>query len=151
LCTWAPILADGRMLPYEWIRDTGDSWVKVDGFTHGDDHFFPGPTDIAWDLAGAIIEWNMDESAAQFLMHSFMHQTGLDVSGKISEFKLAYTVFRLAYCKMALPTVFGSPEWNRMERAYQHYKARAARLISAMQSVKAVSARFSMPAQKQTA
>ena len=26
---------------------------------HGDDHFFPGPTDIAWDLAGTIVEWEL--------------------------------------------------------------------------------------------
>ena len=54
------VIADARMLPHEWLIAEDGRILKLDGVSHGDDHFFPGPCDIAWDLAGAIIEWNMD-------------------------------------------------------------------------------------------
>src|SRR5215469_3144745 len=47
------VLVDGRMQPHEWI--SADRIFKTDSVDHGDNHFFPGPCDIAWDLAGAAI------------------------------------------------------------------------------------------------
>src|SRR4051812_3097879 len=70
LDTENPVLVDGRMQPYEWILQENGTLLKVDGTTHGDDHFFPGPTDIAWDLAGTIVEWNLDQNATQFFLDS---------------------------------------------------------------------------------
>jgi hypothetical protein len=49
---------DGRMLPHEWIR-TSTGYLKTDGIDHHDDHFFPGPQDIAWDLAGLCVEFHL--------------------------------------------------------------------------------------------
>jgi hypothetical protein len=133
LCTGQPIITDGRMQPHEWLCGADGPLLKVDAYTHGDDHFFPGPTDIAWDLAGTIVEWNLEESAAVFLLEHFRQISGIDVRPRISAFILAYTVFRLAYCKMALPTVDGSPEAERLQKAYRHYRALAERQISARQ------------------
>src|SRR5947207_10246232 len=46
-----PVLVDGRMQPCEWISTCGQ-FLKTDAISHGDNHFFPGPCDIAWDVAG---------------------------------------------------------------------------------------------------
>src|SRR5205814_4564754 len=51
-----PAIMDGRMLRHEWIRTPRGELLKVDAVAHGDDHFYPGPADVAWDLAGAAIE-----------------------------------------------------------------------------------------------
>src|SRR5262249_51886436 len=57
----APAVAlDGRMLPHEWI-ETRAGFVKTDALDHCDDHFFPGPQDIAWDLAAFSIEFGGGE------------------------------------------------------------------------------------------
>ena len=69
--THYPVIADGRMAPHEWIRSQDARLIKVDASQHGDDHFFPGPTDIHWDLASAIVEWNMDADAEQYLLSRF--------------------------------------------------------------------------------
>lgn len=50
---------DGRMLAHEWIETSG-GFLKCDAVDHGDDHFFPGPQDIAWDVAAAQIETGLD-------------------------------------------------------------------------------------------
>ena len=149
LCSGQPVLADGRMQPHEWLCAEDGSFVKVDAYTHGDDHFFPGPTDIAWDLAGTIVEWDLEESAAEFFLEHFRQVSGIDPRPHISAFILAYTVFRLAYCKMALPTVYGSPEEERMERAYRHYRTLVEQQTRARQ-FRASASRFSVGAPTQS-
>jgi len=134
LSTGVPILADGRMQPHEWIRGIDGRIVKLDPYTHGDDHFFPGPTDIAWDLAGAIVEWSLDDAAAEFFLSEFRRISGLDRSKAVGLYSLAYTVFRVAYWKMALSTVASSPEEQRVLGAYQHYRVLAERQLRSMKA-----------------
>jgi hypothetical protein len=110
------------MQPYEWICSEVGRVLKVDAYTHGDDHFFPGPTDIAWDLAGTIVEWNLDEQAAHFLVSEFQRVSGIDRTAVLPQYILAYTVFRTAYWKMAFSTVIGSPDEERVRHAYEHYR-----------------------------
>jgi hypothetical protein len=120
-----PVLLDARMQPHEWIRQPDGRVVKVDACTHGDDHFFPGPTDIAWDLAGAIVEWNLDADAAEFLLARYHRLAGDDPRPRISVFTLAYLLFRLAYCRMAKTTVFESDDELALQRAISRYRALA--------------------------
>ncbi|MFB3915255.1 MAG: hypothetical protein ACE14M_00880 [Terriglobales bacterium] len=117
-----PVIVDGRMLPHEWRQTSDGSILKLDGTSHGDDHFFPGPTDIAWDLAGAIAEWNLRGEAADYLIQQYRRRTGDDPRRRLPGFLLAYTVFRMAYCKMAADTVCGSGEEFRLLRDYRHYR-----------------------------
>jgi len=133
LATKNPVLVDGRMQPHEWIRSKDGTIIKVDGCTHGDDHFFPGPTDIAWDLAGAIVEWNLDAAATEFLLASFHRLTGDDPRMRIEIFTLAYSVFRLAYCKMAKTTVLESDDEPILQSTIANYCAQAERQLLTLQ------------------
>jgi hypothetical protein len=126
--TDVPILADGRLAPYEWIA-TDEKFLKADSISHGDDHFFPGPCDIAWDLAGIAIEWNLDSQAREHLLSEFRKQTGRDAGSQLPFYLLAYSVFRLGFCKMGISTVGGSREELRLRAAYQHYRARAEQIL----------------------
>jgi hypothetical protein len=120
-----PALVDGRMQPHEWIRRSDGRLVKVDACTHGDDHFFPGPTDIAWDLAGAIVEWNLDADATNFLLARYHCLTGDDPCPRIPIYTLAYTIFRLAYCKMARTTALDTEDDPILQRAISYYRSAA--------------------------
>ena len=124
-------LVDGRMQPYEWLVTTSGTLLKTDASTHGDDHFFPGPIDIAWDLAGAVVEWNLSPHAIDFLVSRFQALTGDDPRRRLPIFMLAYTVFRMASCKMAITTVAGSTEGTRLRRAYHSYRRRAVEQLKA--------------------
>jgi hypothetical protein len=121
LTTPTYVLTDGRMQPHEWIRRSDRAWIKVDACSHGDDHFFPGPVDIAWDLAGAIVEWEMNRDAEEFLLARFRRLTGDDPTQRLPVFLLAYAIFRLVYCRMALTTVLGSPEEPLLRKEYNRY------------------------------
>jgi hypothetical protein len=98
--------------------------LKVDTGTHGDDHFFPGPIDIAWDLAGAIVEWDLSEDAEQLLVAEYDRLSGDNPRKRLPAFVIAYTVFRLAYCKMAQVAGQDSVETHRWQKAYKFYSKR---------------------------
>lgn len=127
----SPVLVDGRMQPFEWIAPPQGELLKTDAISHGDNHFFPGPCDITWDLAGAIVEWDLSFDAAGFLLRRFEQLSGIDLLQKLNAYRLAYCVFRLGFCKMAASTVLGSREESRLETAYRRYRSKAGKLLDA--------------------
>lgn len=139
LCPSCPVIVDGRMQPHEWIVNS-DRFVKVDGCSHGNDHFFPGPTDVAWDLAGAAVEWRLGRDATKFLLNEFRRRSGDNVSGRFAAYVLAYTVFRLGYCSMALSTVEDGPERHRLQSACNYYREVAAQSLTAFRNTPETSA-----------
>lgn len=118
-----PVICDGKMLPHEWLLAPDGQMLKTDSGSHGDDHFFPGPTDIAWDLAGAIVEWTMNAAQADFFLENYRRASGDNPVPRIGDFITAYTVFRSSYCLMAANSTQGSDEQLRLERAADCYKA----------------------------
>lgn len=124
-----PVVPDGRMQPHEWLL-TERGILKTDGSTHGDDHFFPGCADIAWDLAGAIVEWDMGRDAADYLLRRYTALSGDAVRIRLPAWLQAYTAFRLGYCKMAAESLSGSAEEERLLRDYRRYRARASAALS---------------------
>jgi hypothetical protein len=120
-----PIVADARMLPYEWLQSPSGPLVKVDAVAHGDDHVFPGPTDVAWDLAGTIVEWQLDDAAREWFVECYRRASGDDAQGRLGPYLFAYAVFRMAYCKMAAAALGRGREAARLEAAYRRYRALA--------------------------
>ena len=104
------------MQPHEWLLSKDGKLLKTDSGSHGDDHFFPGPTDIAWDLAGAIVEWQMNDQQTTEFLDRYRRASGDDASARIDGFIKAYTVFRLAYCLMAANAMNGSDEQPRLQQ-----------------------------------
>ena len=125
-----PVIADGRMQPHEWLVTREGRLLKTDSSSHGDDHFFPGPTDIAWDLAGAIVEWRMNAQQAKEFIDLYQCASGDDASARIDGFVKAYAVFRLAYCLMGANAMSGSDEEARLRRAAEQYKEVLTRMKS---------------------
>jgi hypothetical protein len=117
-----PVIADGRMQPHEWLLMDDGRMLKTDSGSHGDDHFFPGPTDIAWDLAGAIVEWRMNEQQAREFLDLYRRCSGDNASSRLAGFIRAYAVFRAAYCMMAANALRGSEEQARLDRAAASYQ-----------------------------
>jgi hypothetical protein len=117
-----PAICDGRMMPHEWLL-TGDSkWLKLDAGIHGDDHFFPGPCDIAWDLAGIAVERNLSGDACAFLLAKYQLASGDDASGRMKAYEMAYATFRMAWSRMAAASVGIAEEEGRLMRDYRKYR-----------------------------
>lgn len=58
---------DVRLHPWEWLVDHG-RLVKVDALDHARAHDFIGAQDIAWDIAGAIVEHDLTAVEASQLI-----------------------------------------------------------------------------------
>jgi hypothetical protein len=116
-----PIVADARMLPHEWLRGPEGRLWKSDGAAHGDDHLYPGPVDAAWDLAGAIVEWALDEPARQALVARYRARSGDDPTLRLGAHELAYAAFRASACGMAAASS-GAGEAVRLLRERERYR-----------------------------
>jgi hypothetical protein len=116
------VVTDSRMMPHAWLRDAERKIFKINGSLHGDDHFFPGPCDIAWDLAGAIIEWKMGECVSNQLLQKYAQLSGDDIKPRMAAFLTAYAAFRMGYCKMAAESMRGTEEEARLQRDYIRYR-----------------------------
>jgi hypothetical protein len=115
---------DGRMAPHEWLRQKNGTLLKCDAIAHGDDHFFPGPTDIAWDLAGAIVEWQLTKDAGAELLERYRRESSDDVGPRISTWIQAYATFRLALTTLALDQCSCPSERHRLARDIANYRTR---------------------------
>ncbi|HEU0053394.1 MAG TPA: hypothetical protein VFQ39_09465, partial [Longimicrobium sp.] len=122
---------DGRMLPHEWIV-TGDGYLKTDGVDHHDDHFFPGRQDAAWDLAGAIVEFELDDQAARQLVDRYAALSGdREVVHRMPFNLVAYLAYRLGYATLSADSLGGAPDAARLRALAGRYAARLKREIEA--------------------
>lgn len=125
-----PTVCDAKMAPHEWLLTEEGRMLKLDATSHGDDHFFPGPCDIAWDVAGAIVEWDMDRATSDAFLREYAAQAQDDISGRIGNYLIAYAVFRCAWTHMAAAAMSGTPEETRFTREAQRYRAYVERMIA---------------------
>ncbi len=97
----APVVAiDGRMQPHEWVRGPA-GLVKTDGHAHGDDHFLPGAQDVAWDVAGACVEWELaPEARARFVDAYAGAADDAGIRDRLPFHEVAYLAFRLGYATL---------------------------------------------------
>lgn len=125
-----PVFVDGRMQPHEWVGTGSAGFLKTDAISHGDDHFFPGPCDITWDLAGIAVEWQLRAQEIDYLIMKFEKLCGITHTAKrLPVYMLAYLVFRLSFCKMANESVSESEEEARLRFAYRRYRVAAQELL----------------------
>lgn len=117
-----PTICDARMMPCEWFLTEEGRWLKLDAAVHGDDHFFPGPCDIAWDLAGIVVEWNLTSAARQFLLDKNRQANGDNAADRMPQYELAYATFRMAWSRMAAASVGVPEEADRLSRDYRRYR-----------------------------
>lgn len=128
--TGVPVALDGCMLPVEWGLRNG-SWVKFDGTDHGDDPFFPGPADIAWDLAALSVEFGHAHGAAA--VAAYRRASGETVAALVPRLRwhgLAYCLFRAAYCGLAATRV-DEPDTGWFQRDGARYLNACRRRLSA--------------------
>ena len=135
LAVKVPTVCDARMAPHEWFEPRQDAVrpqdiLKLDCGSHGDDHFFPGPCDIAWDIAGAIIEWRMGASAREVLLARYEKRSGDQLRSQLGAYELAYAVFRMAWSKMAADANAGQFDEQLLRRDYLRYREQALELAA---------------------
>lgn len=125
-----PVALDGRMLPHEWLRH-GDAILKTDAVDHHDDHFFPGPQDIAWDLAATAVEFNLGSQAERYLLERYVAQSGdRGIVARMPWYRLAYLAHRTGYAMLAARVLEGNDDGNRWRLLAPMYRAQLGRTVA---------------------
>jgi hypothetical protein len=122
------VFCDAHMMPHEWLELADGSLLKLDGAAHGDDHFFPGPCDIAWDMAGTIVEWKLTAPEAEYFLEQYRRASGDDARKRLRPYLRAYVSFRMGWCKMAALASQGSFDEPLLWRDFQRYRRYAEQL-----------------------
>ena len=118
-----PVAVDGRMLPHEWLR-TSRGYLKTDALDHHDDHFYPGPVDIAWDLAAAAVEFGMAPAARQALLERYRRASGdRTIAARLPYYTVAYLAARLGYVSLAAEGLRGTRDGEGFDRQRRRYRA----------------------------
>ena len=80
------LAGDGRLSPAEWLR-LGDGRIVKRNATGADcEHDWAGPQALAWDIAGAAAEWEMDDDALRLFLATLE-----------SDYAIGVTPFALAW------------------------------------------------------
>jgi len=118
-----PVYPDCRMLPHEWLLVRGGKALKTDSVSHGEGHQLPGPADIAWDLAGTIVEWQLPPAAADYFLRAYRRQSGDDPGARMPLYLLFYRVLRMAQCRMASVALGNNVDARIFSRRYLHLRS----------------------------
>ncbi|HEY2924848.1 MAG TPA: hypothetical protein VGJ98_07755, partial [Candidatus Eisenbacteria bacterium] len=60
--TQTPRSGDGHLAPHEWIATREGRVLKTDAGGHDLDPTWTGRQPVLWDLAGAVLEWDLDDA-----------------------------------------------------------------------------------------
>lgn len=129
----APAVAvDGRMMPHEWLR-TPRGLLKTDAVDHHADHFFPGPQDIAWDVAGFGAEFGLRERATRDFADEVAILSGdRSLTARLPFYRVAYLAHRLGYASLAAQTLGPLPDGPRMATLVRRYRRQLRLAIAAL-------------------
>lgn len=120
-----PIYPDCRMMPHEWILTRDGRILKTDSVGHGEGHQIPGPADIAWDLAGAVVEWNLSHSEKQFFLAQYQRASGDDATSRVNPYIAPYLIYRTAHCRMGAACMRESGDGTALWKQYHEYRQKA--------------------------
>ena len=113
-----PAHIDGRLHAWEWIA-AGDRLVKTDAVDHSVGHDLVGCQDIAWDVAGAVVELDLDEGETRRLCAVVEREAGRPVdAGLLELFGLCYPAFQLGLWS------FGEDHDRAVRNVRQRYERR---------------------------
>lgn len=131
--TWADPsrrYGDGRLAPHEWVRTVEGAVMKVDAAGHEQDHTVVGVQPIDWDIAGAIVEWDLTERAAAPLLAA-VEAGGVapPSAASLAYYRLAYTAFRAGQTSMCAGMTADPLEHARLQQAHAGYRGQLVALV----------------------
>jgi hypothetical protein len=124
-----PVYPDCCMSPHEWLGTVDGQILKTDAVGHSEGHQLPGPADIAWDLAGAILEWRLSSAEAEFLLNQYQLLSGDRAGLRVGRYLLPYAVFRMARCRMGSAAMGRRREARYLHRLYKEHSQQVKEML----------------------
>ena len=120
-----PCYTDGHLAPEEWVVSREGALLKTDYLGQVFDHTLVGEQPLLWDLASAIVEWELIDAERGVLLETVATR-GIQIDpAALSGYELAYAAFRMglfSFC--ADQTANDDPEQSRLRGAEAFYQSK---------------------------
>ncbi|MFL6736224.1 MAG: hypothetical protein ACJ8F4_04095 [Sphingomonas sp.] len=124
------VRTDNKLDRHEWLRSNAGSLIKTDALDHHQAHDLIGCQDIAWDVAGAIVEFDVDQDGSDELLDRMDCAAAKPIDRELLDFYLlAYPAFRLGQARLGAAMTGEPAEKLRINRAADSYASRLQRLL----------------------
>lgn len=126
-----PVVTDNRLHAHEWIVTRDGVVLKTDAVDHAIAHDLVGCQDIAWDVAGASVEFALSPDGVDRLRAGVAAAAERDVSPDLVRFLTpCYAAFQLGWWSMAASAHAGWPEeQERLQAAAARYREALSALL----------------------
>lgn len=115
------VRTDNKLDRHEWLRKSDGKLIKTDALDHCQAHDLIGCQPIEWDVAGAIVEFDLDQDQARGLIRE-IEDAGWPVQQELLEFsRIAYLAFRLGRARLGAE--MSPAEAPHLNRAGDRYAA----------------------------
>ena len=95
-----PVQVDGRMHRWEWIVSRSSGVLKTDAVDHAQAHDLVGPQDIAWDVAGAVVEFAASKEQCDLLVRAVLGESD-DMADLTALLTLCYLGYQIGWWDFA--------------------------------------------------
>lgn len=124
------VRTDNKLDRQEWLRTSGGALIKTDPLDHHQAHDLIGCQDVAWDVAGAVVEFGLDGDAAASLIAMVEESGGRAVDRDLLSFyRIAYPAFRLGQARLAQASISDPHEHARLDAVVDRYAAELQHLL----------------------
>jgi hypothetical protein len=124
------IASDNRLHAWEWLVLPGGQLLKTDAVDHHLGHDLVGCQDIAWDIAGASVEFTLSPKEEGDLIRQIERVSDFGVVSEHVRFlTLCYSAFQLGYYREAFASAANLDEAARLGAAAERYSGCLRRLL----------------------
>ena len=117
-----PVEVDARLHAWEWLVTDDGRLLKTDAVDHCDGHDPVGCQDLAWDVAGAIVELRLDPGETTALRRA-LAERGYPIEPEpLSFYMSAYLAFQLGLCASGAESAGDEAERDRLREAAGRYR-----------------------------
>lgn len=123
------VRTDNKLDRHEWLRSSAGALIKTDALDHHQAHDLVGCQDLAWDVAGAIVEIDVDQDRNERFIDTVENSAAATVDRELLDFyRLAYLAFRLGKARLG-QTMTEPAEQQRLDCAARRYAAELRHLL----------------------
>ncbi|MBX6744012.1 MAG: hypothetical protein IRY87_18405 [Acetobacteraceae bacterium] len=125
-----PVETDNRLHAWEWLVLPDGRILKCDATDHHAAHDLVGCQDIAWDVAGAVVELDLPDAASARLRALVERGSGRTIDPRLLALLMpCYLAFQLGYYSMAAEAAAEAGEAVRLRRMAGQYVGRLRHLL----------------------
>ena len=130
------VATDNRLHAWEWLVLPSGEILKTDAVDHHVGHDLVGCQDLAWDIAGASVEFRLSQEEQEALIEQTEHRGVGVCPDRVRFLTLCYPAFQLGYYREAAASASDDREAVRLRGRAELYAATLRRSLASSDQAK---------------